>query len=118
MPTRSAPSAIHVAAAAEAAVDDDPRPPGDRGDDLRQEIERAAAMIELPAAMVRDIDRGDAVLAGERRVLGGGDPFQDQRHVVLVPEALHVIPVERRLEFPAAGALAPGLGEPLGDIAL
>src|SRR3954447_9491434 len=37
---------------------------------------------------------------------------------MLVPEALDVIPVERRLEFHAAGALAPGLGEALGDVAL
>ena len=55
-------------------------------------------MIELPPAVVRDVDAVDAVLAAMRRVLGGGDALQDQRDVVLVLEALDVVPVKRGLE--------------------
>ena len=54
-------------------------------------------MIELPAAMVRDVDHIDAMLAGDRRVLGGGDALQDQRNAVLVLEALDVVPGEAGL---------------------
>jgi hypothetical protein len=41
-----------VGAAADAAIDDDPRSPADRFGDLRQHVDRTDALIELPPAMV------------------------------------------------------------------
>src|SRR5690349_20390640 len=105
-----------VCAAADPAVDDDPRPPADRVDDLRQHLERAAAMVELTAAVVRDVDDLDAVLDREARVLVRRDPLEDQRQLRLAPEPLDVGPGEPRLVL-AAGDV--GTAEiPLRDVAL
>src|SRR5207244_7258905 len=63
-------------------------------------------------------DAVDAVIARERRVLGGGDALEDQRDVVEILETLHVIPVERGLKLVAGGPRAPGLDEAPGQIPL
>ena len=55
-----------VAAAAERAVDHDLGAAGDRVDDLGQHVHRAAAVIELAAAVVRDVDPVDAVIDRDR----------------------------------------------------
>ena len=39
----------------------------------------AAPVVELAPAMVGDIDGVDAMLAGERRILGRGDALEDER---------------------------------------
>src|SRR5687767_6708204 len=77
-------------------------------------------MVELPPAVVGDIDHLDAVLHGELRVLDGGNALQDERDVaMLVLESLDVVPGERALERRAfAGARAPRLDEAPDDVAL
>ena len=66
-----------VSAAADPAVDDDARLAADRLDDFRQDVDRAEHLVELAAAVVRDIDAIDAELDRTARVLDGGDAFQD-----------------------------------------
>ena len=107
-----------VGAAAEAAVDDDLGPAADGGDDFGEDGEAAAAVVELAAAVVADVDGVDPVGAGEGGVLGGADAFQDQRDAVLVLEAGDVGPVEGGLVVHAVGAGAPGLDEAVGGVAL
>ncbi len=62
-----------IRAAADRAVDDDLGAAADRIGDLWQHVDRAAAVIELAAAVVRHVDPLDAVLDRDRGVLGGGD---------------------------------------------
>ena len=52
-------------------------PAVDRLDHLGQRVDRRRDAVELAAAVVRDDDRGGAVLAREPRVLGGERPLQD-----------------------------------------
>src|ERR1700752_3572156 len=68
----------HIAAAAYAAVDVDLAPPVDRLRALRQRVEGGGHAVELAAAVIRDPHRVRAVLDGERRVLAGEDPLQDE----------------------------------------
>ena len=56
-----------------AAVDHDLGAPGDGVDHLRQHVDRAAAVIELAAAVVGDVDPVDPVVDRDLGVLGGGD---------------------------------------------
>ena len=73
--------------------------PAHRLDDLGQDVQRAAPVVELAAAVVGHVDDLDAVRARELGVLGGGDALQDQRDVrVRVLEALDVVPGQRGLE--------------------
>ena len=62
-----------VGAAADAAVEIDLDPSGDRVDHLRQRVERRRSSVELAAAVVRDDDRRRAVLDRQLGVLGGDD---------------------------------------------
>src|SRR6266850_1666857 len=88
-----------VGAAHEAAVDPYLGLAVHRFHDFRQHLCAPQPMVELPAAMVGDIDHLDAVLDRELRVLGGGNALDDERKVgVLVLEALHLPPGERGLE--------------------
>ncbi len=64
-----------VGAAIEAAVDDDHGAAGHRFDDFRQHIHRAAAVVELPAAVIGDVDDLDAVIERDLGVLRGADAF-------------------------------------------
>ena len=93
-----------VRAAAEAAVDDDLRPAAHSGDHLRQHGEGAAAVIQLAAAMVGDVDEFDAMGAGEGGVLRRADALEHERDAVLVLEALDVVPAECGLEAPCPAA--------------
>ena len=54
-----------VGAAADAAVEEHLDPAVDRVDHLRQRVERRRDAVELAAAVVRDDERGGAVLARE-----------------------------------------------------
>ena len=54
-----------VASAPNAAVDVDLGPSADGLDDLGQRVQAGDRAVELPAAVVRDDDRGGAVLASE-----------------------------------------------------
>src|SRR5215217_3669770 len=54
-----------VAAAAEPTVYPDLCTAFDGADDLRQHLDRATAVVELAAAVVRDVDHLGAVLAGD-----------------------------------------------------
>ena len=107
-----------VGAATEAAVDNDLGAAGDRVDDFRQHIGRAAAVIELAAAVVGDVDELDAVIERDLGVLGGGDALDGERDLEFALDALDRAPIERVLEVAAAGA-APAAGDvALGDVAL
>src|SRR5262249_56959467 len=92
--------------------------PRDRLDDLRQQVDRAETVIELAAAVVRNVDPLDAVLDRALRVLARGDALERQWNVELLLHALDHAPVERRLELAAGDAAAPGSDEALGAIAL
>ena len=82
-----------VAAAAEGTVDNHLGPALHDVDDLRQDRRRAAAMVELAAAMVRTVDRPYAVLERDLGVLGTADPLEHEFHVgKLVLHALEVVP--------------------------
>ena len=58
-------------AAAETAVDDDLGVALHRGDDLRQHVHGAHAVVELATAVIGDVHHVDAVLDAERGVFGG-----------------------------------------------
>ena len=73
-------------------------------------------MIQLPPAMVRDINHINAVFAGKLGVFRGGNALQDNRQFVLGLEAIHLLPGKCRLKFNALHPRAPGLGEAACDI--
>src|SRR5436309_651394 len=73
-----------IAAAAEAAIDHDFGAALHRIDDLRQHVHGAAAVIELAAAVIGDVDPLDPVLERDQRIFGGGNALEDQRYLVLV----------------------------------
>ena len=77
-------------------------------------------MIELPPAVIGDVDAVDAVIAGDRRVLAGLDAFEDQRQLaaMLVLEALHLGPGQRLLPVVAAIIHERAIGNAPRDIAL
>ena len=97
----------HVGAAHEAAIDHDLGPAGDGGGDLGQDIDGGAAVVKLAATVVGDVDHIDAVPDGNLGVLGGRDALDDQGDVMGILEALHVVPVPRRLK--AKGGEITGL---------
>src|SRR5580700_9399844 len=90
-----------IAAAIEAAVDDDLGAAGNRLDDFRQNIGRAAAMIELTATVIGDEDEVDAMIEAKFCVFGGGDPFDGERDLELRLDALDGLPIERLLVLAA-----------------
>src|SRR6202035_2219910 len=106
-----------VGAAAERTVDHDFRAAFDGARDLRQHMHGAAAVIELAAAMVGDVNPFDAMIDRDRRVLGGGDALDDQRNLVLVLDELDGAPIEALLEVAAGGAQAAFANIALGDVA-
>src|ERR1700719_1329159 len=107
-----------IAAAIEAAVDDDLGTAGNRLDDFRQHIGRAAAMIELTAAVIGDEDEVDAMIEAKFCIFGGGDALDGERDFELRLDAVDGLPIERLLELAARGA-APSAGDvALGDVAL
>src|SRR6185312_17153974 len=77
-------------------------------------------VIELPPAVIGDVDAVDAVLAGDRCVLAGLDAFEDQRQLaaMLVLEALHLGPRQRLLPVVAAIVDDRAIGNAPRDIAL
>ncbi len=79
-----------VGAAAEPAIDDHARPPAHRLQHLGQHVHRAASVIELAASVVGDVDDIDPMLAGDRCILGSGDPLQDQRDAMALLEVCDV----------------------------
>src|SRR5262249_13117896 len=83
-----------VGAAGDAAIDHDLGATPDRLDHPREHLDRADTLVELSAAVVRDIDAIDAVVDRDHRVLGGGKTFQDQRDLELAADPLDVLPVE------------------------
>ena len=56
---------------------------GDRVDDFRQHVRGAAAVIELAAAVIGDVDELDAVIERDLGVLGGGDALDGERDLEL-----------------------------------
>src|SRR5439155_23313871 len=87
-----------VRATHEAAIDPDFGFSFYRLDDFGQHRGRAQAVVELPSAVVGNVDDLDAVLHGDLGVLDGRDAFDDERNVMLVFEALHLVPRQPRLE--------------------
>src|SRR5580692_3169204 len=90
----------------------------DRLGDFRQHVGRAAAVIELPPAVIGDVDEVDAVIETEFCVLRGGDALDGERDLVLRLDALDGLPIERRLEFAARSTPPPAGDMTLGDVAL
>src|SRR5690606_37129292 len=102
----------HVRAAHEAAVDDDLGLAANRRDHLGEQVDRAAAVVELPAAVIRHVDHVDAVLEREARVLARADALHDQRHADGALQLLHELPVRLRAVRLALAGLAE---RPYGD---
>ena len=107
-----------VGAAIKAAVDDDHGAAGHRLDDFRQHIDRAAAVVELAAAVIGDVDDLDAVIERDLGVLRGADALDGERNLELALHALDGAPIERHLEVAAGGAAAAAGDVALGEIAL
>src|SRR4030081_3192990 len=77
-----------------------------------------AAVIQLPAAVVGDVDPFDAVIERDLDVFRGRDALDGERNVEAFLEALARAPVERGLELAARRPPAPGHDMALGDVAL
>ena len=93
----------HVRAAIDAAIHDDVRPPGDRIDDLRQHFDATARAIELPAAMVGDVDRTRTMLDGEPGILGRRDALEDDWQRRALADAFDRLPREPRSDHARLG---------------
>src|SRR3979409_810866 len=85
-----------------------------RSPDLGQHVHGAAAVVELPAAMVGDVDPRDAVVERDLDVLRGRDALDGERDVEALLETLDRAPVERGLELAARRPPAPGPDMALG----
>src|SRR6478735_1661372 len=66
-----------VGAAADAAVDDDFKPTGRRLDDVGQDIQGRGHVVQLPAAVVADLDGVDADLGRHDGVPGVDDALEN-----------------------------------------
>jgi hypothetical protein len=75
-------------------------------------------VVELAAAVVRDIDPIDAVLDRDLGILGGGDALERKRNLELVLEPFDGSPIERRLKVAARRTSPAGRDVALGNIAL
>src|SRR5262249_56702068 len=93
-------------------------PPDHRLYDLRQHLHRAAAVVELPAAVIGDVDPADAMIKRDPGVLYGRDALKTERDVERALDALDGAPIERRLEFMATRAPAACHHMALGEVAL
>ena len=70
-----------VGAAADAAVDDDFHAAATPLDDVRQHVQRAGHVVQLPAAVVADLDGVEADVGGRDGVLGVDASLEDDRPV-------------------------------------
>src|SRR3974377_165783 len=68
--------------------------------------------------MVRHVNPLNAVIERNCRVLGGGDPLEDQRNPVLVLDQLDGAPLKPSLEVTTGRAKAAFPHVTLGDVAL
>ena len=75
-------------------------------------------MVELPSAVIGDVNPVDAVIERDLRIFGGGDALEHQRNFELVLDQLDRAPVEPFLEIAAGRADAAVPDVALGDIAL
>src|SRR5262249_54491025 len=107
-----------VGAAAERAIDQDLRAPGDGVHDLGQYLHGAAAVIELPPAVVGDVNPVHAVIERNPGVLGGRNALDDERNLDPPLDPLDRRPVEPGLERAALHTPAAGGHESLGNVAL
>ena len=82
----------HIGAAANTAIDNDLRPAANLFDDFGQDLDAAAAVIQLAATVIGHINSFDPQFDRTSGVLGGGDSFQGQGNVVGVLEPLDLIP--------------------------
>src|SRR6202000_2649642 len=102
----------------ERAVDHDLGATAYRRNDLRQDMHRTTAVIELAAAMVGDIDPVDSVIDRDLRVFRGRDPLDDQGYLELVLDHFHGAPVQALLEVAAGRTQTAFADIALGDVAL
>ena len=107
------------------AVHEDEAAPRDSLHDLRKGIEARLRAVELAAAVIRDHDAVDAVLAGELRVLFREDPFHEEREGRDRAQPFQVAPGHRRIddlaqrgvEVPASEVIREvGEGEVCGNL--
>ncbi len=87
-----------MGAAANAAVADHLDPAADRVDDLGQLVERRAAAVELPSAMVRHHDRRRADIDRALRILDRHDALQTELPAPVGADRLGRLPVHRLVE--------------------
>src|SRR5262249_47251747 len=107
----------NVGAAIDGAVDDDQGPARHRLHHFRQHFGGGAAMVELAAAMIGDIDDLDAVIERDLGVLGSPDALDGERDLILAFHAFDGAPVERHLKVAALHAAATSCDVPFGQIA-
>ena len=107
-----------IGAAVDRAVDDDHGAACHRLHYFRQHVGRAAAVIELTAAVIGDVDDLHPMIERDLGVLGGADAFDRERYLELAFHAFDRAPIERHLEVAALHAAASGGDVPLGEVAL
>src|SRR5262249_60731316 len=83
-----------VGPAADRSVDDDLGAAVHGGHDLRQHVHGAAAVIELAAAVVGDVNPLDSMVERDGGILGGGDAPDRRRELESGLDALDPAPVE------------------------
>jgi hypothetical protein len=79
---------------------------------------RAAAVIELAAAVIGDVDNLHAVIERDLGVLRRGDALERERDLEILLDALDGAPVERHLDSRPVDAAPAGGDVALGEIAL
>ena len=89
----------HVLAAADAAVEHHLDVRADRIGDGRQHGDRGRRAIELPAAVIRDHERGSAKSAHDPGILDVKDALDDQLAGPDAADPLHILPVQGLVEL-------------------
>ena len=95
-----------VAAAADRSIHQNFSAARNRVHDLRQHIHRAAAVIELPSAVIGDIDPIDPMIERNPGVLGRGYALDRERDVETVLEPLDRLTSRAPLEMPGLARAA------------
>ena len=107
----------HVGDAAHAAVHVDLRPPGDRVDDLRQDVGGRRRVGELAGAVVRHHDGRRSRLDAPHGVVGALHALDHDRQRAQPGEPADVVGGQRRLELVGDDGHEPTLARAVGAVA-
>ena len=88
-----------IDAAAEAAVDQDRRPPADRVDDARQGADRSDRAVKLAPAVIGDNDPVGAAIDRFPRVVRMQKAFENERPAPLLAHGVDVAPADVGVEL-------------------